>query len=98
MQGGDREGHVGGCGRGERGMGWKNHFRRSVMCWCTGSSAGGVWGANREAVRTIRFGLLNICNGQNGRLESMMRGILQANVDLGVSQETKVTNGIYMKG
>ena len=41
----------------------------------------------------IRFGSYNICNGWNGRIESVVRGISQANIDLGIFQETKVTGG-----
>ena len=46
-------------------------------------------------IRPIRFGTYNIRNGQNGGLESALRGMSQANMDLGVFQETKVTKGIY---
>ena len=46
----------------------------------------------------IRFGLYNICNGQNGGIESTLRVMSQVNVDLGVFQETKGTGGIYMRG
>ena len=37
----------------------------------------------------IRFGTYNICNGRNGGLESLLRGVSQANIDLGISQEKK---------
>ena len=46
----------------------------------------------------IRFGTYNICNGRNGRLEAELRGISQANMDLGILQETKLTYGIYTRG
>ena len=46
----------------------------------------------------IRFGTYNIRNGRNGRLEAALRGMSQANMDLGVLQETKLTNGIYTRG
>ena len=49
----------------------------------------------REVVRTIRFGLYNIYNDQNGGLESALRGMFQANIDLGIFQDTKVTGGIF---
>ena len=47
-----------------------------------------------EAVHPIRFGMYNIVNGRNGGIESILQGILQANMDIGVFQETKVTKGI----
>ena len=43
----------------------------------------------------IRFGTYNIRNGRNGGLESALRGVSQANLDLGIFQETKCTDGIY---
>ena len=43
----------------------------------------------------IRFGTYNIRNGRNGGLESALRGMSQANMDLGIFQEIKVTDGIY---
>ena len=46
----------------------------------------------------IRFGTYNIRNGRNGVLESVLRGVYQANMDLGIFQETKVADGIYTCG
>ena len=46
----------------------------------------------------IRFGTYNICNGRNGGLESALRGMSQANIDLGIFQEKKNTNGVYSLG
>ena len=46
----------------------------------------------------IRFGTYNICNGRNGGLEAALRGMSQANMDLGILQETKLTNGVYTCG
>ena len=46
----------------------------------------------------IRFGTYNIINGRNGGLESAVRGVSQANMDLGIFQETKVTDVIYTRG
>ena len=46
----------------------------------------------------IRFGTYKICNGRNGGLEAALRGLSQANMDLGILQETKLTNGIYTRG
>ena len=43
----------------------------------------------------IRFGTYNIRNRRKGGLESELRGMAQANMDLGVFQETKCTDGIY---
>ena len=45
----------------------------------------------------IRFGT-NIRNGRNGGLEAALWGVSQANMDLGIFQETKLTNGIYTCG
>ena len=46
----------------------------------------------------IRFGTYNIHNGRKGRLERALRGMSQANMDLGIPQETKLTDGIYTRG
>ena len=46
----------------------------------------------------IRFGTYNIRNRRNGGLESALRGMSQANMDLGIFQETKLTDGIYTNG
>ena len=46
----------------------------------------------------IRFVTYNIRNGPNRGLESALMGIYQANMDLGIFQETKVTGGIYPCG
>ena len=45
----------------------------------------------------IRFGTHNIRNGHNGRLEAAVRGVSQANMNLGILQETKLTDGIYAR-
>ena len=45
----------------------------------------------------IRFSTYNIRNGRNGGLESELQGISQANMDLGIFQETKLTDGIYTR-
>ena len=45
----------------------------------------------------IRFGTYNIRNGRNGGLESALQGMSQANMDLGIFQETKCTDGIYTR-
>ena len=46
---------------------------------------------------TIRFGTYNIRNGRKGGLEAALRGMFQANMDLGILQETKVTDGVYTR-
>ena len=46
----------------------------------------------------IRFGTYSIRNGRNGGLELELREVSQANIDLGIFQETKVTDGIYTRG
>ena len=43
----------------------------------------------------IRFGTYNIRNRRNRGLESALRGMSQANMDLGIFQEKKCTDGIY---
>ena len=42
------------------------------------------------------FGAYNICNSHNGGLESELRGVYQANMDLGIFQKTKVTDGFHL--
>ena len=46
----------------------------------------------------IRFGTYNIHIGRNGGLEAELQGMSQANMDLCILQETKLTNGIYTRG
>ena len=46
----------------------------------------------------IRFGTYNIRNGRNRGLELVLRGMSQANMDLGTYQETKVTDSIDTRG
>ena len=46
----------------------------------------------------IIFGTYNIRNGRKGRLEAALRGMSQANMDLGILQETKLTDGVYTRG
>ena len=46
----------------------------------------------------IRFGTYNIRNGRKGGLEAALRGMSQANMDLGLLQETKLTDGVYTRG
>ena len=60
------------------------------MCRSTGSPTRGEV--------PIRFGPYNIRNSHNGVLELALRGVSQANMDMGIFQETKVTYGIYTCG
>ena len=46
----------------------------------------------------IIFGTYNIRNGRNGGLEAALPGMSQSNMDLGILQETKLTDGIYTRG
>ena len=46
----------------------------------------------------IRFGTYNIHNSRKGGLEAALQGMSQANMDLGILQETKLTDGIYTRG
>ena len=45
-----------------------------------------------------RFGTYNIRNGRNEGLEAALRGVSQTNMNLGILQETKLTDGIYTRG
>ena len=45
----------------------------------------------------IKFGTCNIRNGRNGGLEAALRGMDQAIMDMGVMQETKITDGVYTR-
>ena len=46
----------------------------------------------------IIFGTYNIRNGRKGGLEMALWGMSQANMDLGILQEKKLTDGIYTRG
>ena len=50
---------------------------------------------DRETV--IRFGTYNIRNGRNRGLNSVLWGVYQANLNMGVFQDTKVTDWIHMQ-
>ena len=47
---------------------------------------------------SIRFGTYNIRNGRKGGSEAALWGMSQANMDLGILQETKLTDGVYTHG
>ena len=70
------------------------------MCWSMVVYMGRGRGKGQGVSRTtclIRFGAYNIWSGRNRGQESALRGIFQANMDLGVLQETKLTKRIYMR-
>ena len=75
--------------RSEEGNGDR---KRKGVCWrgmrrSTGSpTSGGV---------LIIFGSYNIRNRRNGGMESALRVMAQANMDLGIFQETKYMDRIY---
>ena len=50
-----------------------------------------------ETWTSIRFGMYNICNGRNGGIELALRGMVQANLDLGLLHEMKLTDGFYAR-
>ena len=83
------KGEVGVSGGGAAGAGEKKGARWSEMCRHMG----------QPTIRTmpIRFGPYNIRNGRNGGLDLALRGMSQANMDLGIFQETKLTDGIYTR-
>ena len=68
--------------------------KRKGNCWWGALKSTG--GSTKEEVLII-FGTYNIRNGRTGGLESALRGISQANMDLGIFQETKCTDGIYTR-
>ena len=45
----------------------------------------------------IEFSTYNIRNGRNVGLEAALRGMDQANMDLGVKQGKKITDGVYTR-
>ena len=67
----------------------RNAYIGSVCAGVRGST----WG--RE---TISFGTYNIRNGLIGGLELALRGMFQANMDLGIFQENNLTGGVYTRG
>ena len=67
--------------------------RKSNRWWGTRRSTGTSTG---EEV-PIRFGTYNIRNGRNGGLKLSLRGMAQANMDLGIFQEKNCTEGIYTR-
>ena len=67
------------------------------MCQSTGGSTGVGWRGRQETVRPIRFGTYNTRNGRSRGLKSALCRMFQANMDLGVFQETKFTKGIHLR-
>ena len=45
----------------------------------------------------IRFSTYNIRNGRKGGLEVALRGMSHANMDLGILEKTKLTDGVYTR-
>ena len=78
------------AGGREGGRAEKIRDRWEGMCRSMGHDVEG----GGKVQTTIRFGTYNIWNGRNGGLESALRGMGQTNVDVGVFQETKLTDGI----
>ena len=69
--------------------------RRKFVCWWR------MYRSTRDSTRgrvPIRFCTYNIRNGRNRGLESELRGMSQANMDLCILQETKLTYGVYTRG
>ena len=96
---------TGSTGEGEKGQGTakgesdgdeeaNGEGKKKGNRWCGALKSTG--GSTKEEV-PIRFGTYNIRNGSNGGLESALRGMSQANIDLGIFQETKCTDGIYTR-
>ena len=67
--------------------------RKSNCWWGALNSTGGY---TKKEVPII-FGTSNIRNRRNVGLESALRGMSQANMDLGIFQDTKFTDGIYTR-
>ena len=53
-------------------------------------------GSTKEEV-PIKFGTYNIRNRRTGGLDLALQGTAQANIDLGIFQETKCTDKIYTR-
>ena len=60
------------------------------MCQITGSLTRG-----EVPIRSGTYNIRNVCKGE---LESALREKSQANMDLGIFQETNITDGIYTRG
>ena len=59
-----------------------------------------LWKSTGSSTRgrvLIRFGTYNIHNSKNRWLELALRVMSQANMDLGIFQETKVADGVYAR-
>ena len=65
--------------------------KRKDNCWWEALKSTG--GFTKEEVPII-LSTYNIRNGRNGGLESALQGMSRANMDLGIFQETKCTDGI----
>ena len=79
-----------------RGRGKRERGRRNVHFWQEMYRSTGNF--TRRGERTpIRFGSYDIRNGQNGCLKLALRGASQANLDLGVLQETNIMYRVYTR-
>ena len=101
-RGRERKGKADGYGKGqgtEKGEAYGSEEdngdrkQKGVRWWGTQRS---TWSPTREGVPII-FGTYNIRNGRSGGLESELRGMAQDNMDLGIFQVTKCTDGIYTR-
>ena len=85
---GTAKGEAGGSKEDDRD--WK---RKGDHWWETRRSTGSCTGEGGPII----FGTYNIRNRRNGGLELALLGIAQANMDLGIFQETKCVDGIYTR-
>ena len=68
--------------------------KKKGKCWWGALNSTG--GSTKEEVPII-FSTSNLRKGRNVGMESSLWGISQANIDLGILQETKCTDGIYTR-
>ena len=86
---------------GSGGMGGQKYQQMIYISWvCVqvwaflrGGGRGKIQGVVRPT-HLIRFGTYNIRNGRNRGLESALRGMSQANINLRLFQETNLTKRI----
>ena len=56
------------------------------------------WGDRRGPEKVVRFGTYNIRSGSNRGVKLSLHGMVQWQVDFGVTQDTKLTYGVYARG
>ena len=85
----ERERGKGGAGASGASSGER---RAKMLCWWVlfRSTGDSMWGRT-----PIQFEAYNIRNSRNGGLGLDLRGVLQANLDLGIFQYTKLTGKFY---